>query len=282
VSPNTERALIVIASVIAVLLVVVLVILLTDDDTTVAGGTTSSSAAGSTSSTAAPATTSPATTGPTSSSSSSSTSSTTSSSTSTTAAPSGACSGLPSVTIPGPEPGVTFAAGDFDGDGTADQLIGYQDASGVWWVQFALDYGYATQTAVPGPVEALGATNFGGGQDVGYAIVDRGASTQIVGFFFLPGCDLFEATVGAGVARFPLGGGVTHLDGLRCTADGFTTTSATTSDGSSWEYTTTDYAWVPGLLEFQSTASSIAILNSPADDDTIFASGDFVCPDTSL
>jgi hypothetical protein len=34
---------------------------------------------------------------------------------------------------------------------------------------------------------------------------------------------------------------------------------------------------VPGLGEFQTVASSIAILTSPADDDTIFAAGAFDC-----
>ena len=74
---------------------------------------------------------------------------------------------------------MSFAAGDFDGNGAADQLIGYQDAGGTWWVQLALDYGYATETAVPGPVTAVGATSFGTGQDVAYAYVDSGASTQL-------------------------------------------------------------------------------------------------------
>jgi len=196
--------------------------------------------------------------------------------------PSGdACSGLPGATIPGPEPGVTFADGDFDGDGSLDQLIGYQDAGGTWWVQMAFSYGYATQSAVFGPVTALGAQDFGGGgQDVGFAYVDSGASTQLVGFFFAPGCDIFEVTITgtAAVARFPIGGGVMHLDGMFCTFDGFTTTSATTNDGISWGYTTTDYVWVPGLLEFEPVASSISVLTSPADDATIFAASSFDCP----
>ena len=83
---------------------------------------------------------------------------------------------------------------------------------------------------------------------------------------------------GGALARFPVGGGVQHLDGLYCTFDGITSTSATTSDGVSWEYSTTDYVWVPGLLEFEPVASSSALLTSPADDATIFGAAGFDCP----
>ena len=145
----------------------------------------------------------------------------------------------------------------------------------------AFSYGYATQSAVAGPVTALGAQDFGGGgQDVGFAYIDSGASTQIVGFFFAPGCDVFEALIGGTVslAHFPIGGGVMHLDGMVCTVDGFTTTSATTGDGLSWEYVTTDYVWDGVGLEFEPDASSMAILTSPADDATIFSAARFDCP----
>jgi len=282
-----QRVLIFLGSIIAVLLIVLIFILLSDDgESTVAldsavtatvpttstadiDAATTSLVPDTSSTVAAPATTvAPATTA----------------APVTTAAPppvpSGVCSGLPSATMPGPGPDVTFAEGDFDGDGLLDELIGYMDAGGQWWVQIAFGYGYAMETAVFGPVTALGADDFGTGQDVGYAYVDSGASTQIIGFFFAPGCDIYEATLLASgaLARFPLGGGVMHLDGLTCNPDGFTTTSATTGDGVTWEYTTTDYLWVPGLLEFESTASSIALLTSPADDATIFSAAEFDCP----
>ena len=283
--PRMQRILVGVGSLIAVLLAVLIVVLVTrDDGSTVAAESTTTSAAAGTTTTSETTTTQAETT---SSSTSSSTSTTTSSSSTTTTtaattttAP--ACAGLPSATIPGPEPGVTFAIGDFDGDGADDELIGYEDAGGSWWVQLALSYGYATETAVIGPVTAVGATDFGGAQDVGYAYVDHGASTQLLGFFFLPGCDVFEVTVdGGGVARFPIGGGVQHLNGLTCVSDGIITKSATTSDGSSWEYTTSRWDWIPGLVELQQVSSSVTLLSSPDDDDVIFSAGSLDCPETS-
>lgn len=272
---SQQRALIWIGALIAILLLILIVVLLTGDDgSVVAGDDTTTTSAVTTSSEAT--TTSEVTT---TSSTTSSTTSTTAATT-TTAAP-GACAGLPSATVPGPEPGVSFAFGDFDGDGAEDQLIGFQDAGGTWWLQVALAYGYATETAVPGPVTAIGATDLGGsGQDVGYAFVDSGASVSLAGFFFLPGCDLFEATVESGaVARFAVGGGVQHLDGITCVDDGIITKSVETANGTDWEYTTSRWLWVSGLLEFQQVSSSIALLTSPADDDVIFNAASFDCPD---
>jgi hypothetical protein len=280
--PKQQRLLIILGSIIAILLIVLIVVLLNEDDgVSVASDSTDTSVSvttsvGATTTTVAAATTTAATSAPTPT-----TATPTTATTAVPPPPAGACEGLPSPLQPGPGPDVTSANGDFDGDGNLDQLIGYRDPGGTWWVQMVFSYGYATQTAVFGPVTALGAQDFGGtGQDVGFAFVDHGASTQLVGFFFAPGCDINEATIaGTGsVARFPIGGGVTHLDGMFCTFDGFTTTSATTGDGINWEYTTTDYLWVPALLEFQASASSVSLLTSPANDATIFASAEFDCP----
>jgi len=279
--PRQQRVLVILGLIIAILLIVLIFVLLNDDGgSSVASAGTSGSASTSTDPTTptTPAIETTTTTTPVPTTAASPTTATTAAPPS---APAGACEGLPSPLIPGPGPDVTSVNGDFDGDGNVDQLIGYRDAGGDWWVQMVFSYGYATQTAVFGPVKALGAQDFGGGgQDVGFAFVDSGASTQLVGFFFAPGCDIFEATIaGTGsVARFPIGGGVTHLDGMFCTFDGFTTTSATTGDGINWEYATTDYFWVPGLLEFEPLASSVALLSSPANDDTIFSSVEFDCP----
>lgn len=269
------------SSLLVVLLTILIVVLLSVDSDSPSGTLAATTTAPTT--TAAPTTTSTTSTTTTTSAATTTAAPTTTEATTTTAATTttsgGACSGLRGAETPRPEPGVSFAEGDFDGDGELDQLIGYQDPSGTWWVQMALDSGHATQTAVPGPATALGAQDFGAsGQDVGLAEVDVGASTTIVSFFYLAGCEVFEATVGTGTARFPIGGGVTHLDGLHCTPDGFYTTSATTSDGTTWEYAETSYAWVPGSGDFEAVTSSITLLTSPDDDDVIFGAGGLVCP----
>jgi hypothetical protein len=108
--------------------------------------------------------------------------------------------------------------------------------------------------------------------------VSAGASTEFVGFFHLAECELRLAGLdGGGDAVFGVGGSVTHLDGIRCTDDGLEIRSATTSDGTSWEYTSATLDWVPGLGEFQTVSSSIAILTSPEDDATIFGTGVLDC-----
>lgn len=273
-NPRTARILIVLAAVSVALLIVLVAIMLGGDGggeaattssinatTTTAGGV--STTTGSTSVTTQPATT------------------TTASPVTSTTGAGDACASLPGATTPALDaPGVTWVFGDFDGvGGASDRLIAYQSEGGDWFVQVALNYGYAAELAVEGPARAYGAREFGGvPEQVGFAAVFSGASTEFVGFYHLDGCELRLAGLdGGGEAIFGVGGSVTHLDGIRCSADGLEIRSATSADGTSWEYTSATLNWVPGLGEFQTVASSSAILTSPADDDTIFAAGAFDC-----
>ncbi|MEX0826345.1 MAG: hypothetical protein WD184_06310 [Acidimicrobiia bacterium] len=265
---RTSRILIVLAAVITALLLVLIAIMVGGDGggdaatTSSIDAATTTTAEGATTTTVdASVTTQPATT------------TTAAPATSTTAA-AGTCAGMPGVTTPELDaPEVTSVLGDFDGVGGAlDLLIAYQDGDGDWFVQVALDYGYAAEVLVEGPARAYGAREFGGApEQIGFAAVFAGASTEFVGFFHLDGCELrFAGLEGGGDAVFGVGGSVTHQDGIRCTADGLEIGSATSGDGVSWEYTSTTLTWEPGLGEFQTVASSIAILTSPDDDDTIF------------
>jgi hypothetical protein len=271
---RTSRILTVAAAVIAALLLVLVAIML--------GGNGDGGDAATTSSIDAATTTAAdvATTADTSVTSQPATTTTASPATSITAAADG-CAGMPGATTPALDaPGVTSVLGDFDGVGGAlDLLIAYQDGDGHWFVQVALDYGYAAELPMEGPARAYGAREFGGApEQVGFAAVFAGASTEFVGFFHLDGCELRLAGLdGGGEAVFGVGGSVTHLDGIRCTADGLEIRSATSADGTSWEYTSATLHWVPDLGEFQTVASSIAILSSPEDDDTIFTTGAFDC-----
>lgn len=267
---RTSRILIVVGSLVAALLIVVVVVMLTGGDSDPAAGSTSTA---ETSSTIAATTTSAS-----ESTTTSSTAATTTTAAATTTAAGNPCDGLASAVTPDlGGPGVSHVTGDFDGDGSADQFIMYE-AGGAGRVQMRLSYGYATELEVLGPVEAYGADEFGFDEELAYGRVFSGASTEFIGFFYLDECEIRHATVdGAGEATFGRGGGVTHLDGITCVDDGVITKSATTEDGTSWEYTETRYLWVPGMGDMQAISSSVAVLTSPGDDDTIFSAGEFNC-----
>ncbi len=241
---------------------------LTDDDD---GGNAGSTAA--TTTTLAATTTTPAATTTTAAGDT-----TTTTAIATSTAP--ACAGLPSATTPAiPAPGVTIAAGDFDHDGAMDRLIGYE-SGGTFWIQMELAYGYATEIEAMDAAEALSAQPFAEGDAwLGLARVGSGASTDILQWFMLDGCDIAKVTVDGGFeASFIRGGGVMHGDGLTCTATGFTSTSVQTSDGTSWEYFTVNYVWDPVARTFLSGGAASSTLTSPGDDDVIFGAYALLCP----
>ena len=195
--------------------------------------------------------------------------------------PSGPCSALPSTSVGAAGTSQTVAWGDVDGNGHDDEVVVYHEA-GSWWINVSLDYGWSTEIPLTGMVaRAIDVVNLGVGEEVIIAQTDAGASVEILGFFSFIGCDiihLIDGNTGLETA-FPLGGGVTHLDGLTCTADGIKTTSSINdmNDPALWQYTETDYLYVPGLGELQPLASSIQLLTSPVDDATIFGAGAFGC-----
>ena len=247
----------------ATLAVVFGVIVLTGGDDT--GGTAVTTVAG--------ATTTPTTAGATTTAATASTVAAT-----TTAAP--ACAGLPSATTPAIVPGVSVQAGDFDGDGAMDQFIGYQRGDGTFWVQIALSYGYATEMEAYSTAVAYAAQPFAYPDLwIGIAAVDTGASTEVLQFFQLDGCSIAKSTTdGINEASFLRGGGVMHLDGLVCGAEGFTSRSAQTGDGTSWDFLTVDYLWDPVARTFNTAGTASSTLTAPADDDAIFSAAEFSCP----
>lgn len=201
-----------------------------------------------------------------------------------TTAPAGACAGLPSATTPAiPGPGVSIAAGDFDADGVMDRFIGYQRGDGTFWIQIQLSYGFATEIEAYTTAIVYGAQPFSFTPDpdpwIGIAAVDTGASTEVLQFFQLDGCTITRSTVdGSFEASFIRGGGVTHLDGLVCGAEGFTTRSAQTGDGTNWDYLTTDYRWDPVARTFVNIGVASSTLTYPADEAAIFSAAEFTCP----
>ena len=203
----------------------------------------------------------------------------------TTAPP---CAGLPSATIPAPGAGVTFQNGDFDGDSSTDQLIGYLGGDGLGRVQIALSYGWATEIStqpptdpsIPEPGIALAAQQFAPGTPwVGLAQVGTGASTSVIEWLYLDGCSITPATIdGVGEASFILDGGVTEMLGMTCNPDGFTATSAFTGDFVNWEFNSSQHVWDPAAHTFHNLGMASSTLVSPADDAAIASAAAFSCP----
>jgi hypothetical protein len=275
VDARYTRILIVVGSVIAALLLVVVVVMLNGGGSGDGDAATTSTSAGSTTTDGSATTTE----GTATTSTSEAVTTTVTSPVTTTTPPPPSCEGLPSATTPDlGAPGVSHVDGDFDGDGALDRLIMYE-ALGTSWVQIRLSYGFAAELEVFGPAEAYGATGFDAPEDVGYGRVTSGASTEFVGFVYFAECDIHQATVdGVGVAEFGRGGGVTHLDGITCVTDGIVTRSATTSDGTTWEYTERRYRWVPGVGDFETVSSSVEMVTDPPGDHPIFQAS-FDCPE---
>jgi hypothetical protein len=75
--------------------------------------------------------------------------------------------------------------------------------------------------------------------DVQLAIVDHGASVDVVSLF--RGCDLEPVTLDGATAALPIGGTVTHGDGMRCEGDRIVVLSATSDDGETYQAKQTTY-----------------------------------------
>lgn len=75
--------------------------------------------------------------------------------------------------------------------------------------------------------------------DVQIAIVDRGASVDVVSLF--AGCAEAPVQIDGATAALPVGGTVTHGDGIRCTGDRIVVLSATSDDGKTYQAKATTY-----------------------------------------
>jgi hypothetical protein len=105
-----------------------------------------------------------------------------------------------------------------------------------------------TSTTVCSPAPTLPAATDGSAAqlvahagDVRIAIVDHGASVDVVSLFVPLDCELQPATIDGSPAALPIGGTVTHGDGLGCAKDEFEVRTATSDDGATYELTATTY-----------------------------------------
>ena len=183
---------------------------------------------------------------------------------------------------------VTNAEGDFNADKVTDTLIVYGTGTASqpspYHAQIVLGNSQGTIDTVIADaatdnnqvVKALGGADItasaglppDGSGDEAFVLVGSGASNALVGVFQLIGCTLTRIVgpQGGQPSLFPIGGSVTHLDGLRCdgTAGGqrLVQLSAKSNDGVSYDTTET-------RLQVQSGA--FTVLGSPITD-TISAS----------
>lgn len=74
-----------------------------------------------------------------------------------------------------------------------------------------------------------------------FAVVDRGASVDVVSLYRTVGCELVPLSLAGTAAAFSVGGSVTHGDGIRCDGGEITVLSATSDDGATYRATATTY-----------------------------------------
>ncbi len=153
---------------------------------------------------------------------------------------------------PVPPPGATDvseASADVDGDGEADRVLAYRQNDGNRRVAVELAAGGtaavdASEATIdgPAPLSVLGGTDLGGdGQSV-FVVTGGGASVVIVGLFQFVECSLARIVLESGQpAEFPVGGAVTHGDGLACNDGDLLRLNATSTDGETFTTTDTRY-----------------------------------------
>ena len=115
-------------------------------------------------------------------------------------------------------------------------------------------------TAVSGEPAEIAAT----AGAVTLALVDRGASVDVVGVFTTVDCAFAPVSVGGSPATFAVGGSVTHGDGLRCEGDRITHLAATSDDGETYQATAVTYeVRDTELVEIDRRASTIEAQTDP-------------------
>ena len=226
---------------------------------------------------ASSSTTTTTTTGPTSSSSPSTGSSPPTTSVAPTAGdsdtsrrPAGGCADngrLP----PSGASDVTEVAADVDGDGRDDRVVGYRRADGVRRVGVELAAGGsaavdASQAGLDGPValRVLGGAALGGDGETVFAVTSAGASVVVVSLFQFVECSLASVRFASGeTVALPVGGGITHGNGVACAGGELVASSAMSRDGQS--FTTEDITYRVDGNTLHEVSKDRASLTRPGD-----------------
>lgn len=176
---------------------------------------------------------------------------------------------------PVPPPGateVTEVAADVDGDGRNDRVVSYRRAGGTGRVgaelaaggTAAVDAGDADALDGPVPLRVLGGAELGGDGETVVAITGAGASVIVVGLFQFVECAVAQVAFPSGqTVALPVGGGITHGDGVACLGGSLTTLSAMSDDGETFDTDDTGYRVDGNTLVEVGTES--ATLTRPGD-----------------
>ena len=180
---------------------------------------------------------------------------------------------------PVPPPGatdLTEVGADLDADGRDDRVLSYRRADGTRRIAVelaaggtaAVDAGSAEELEGPSPLRVLGGARVGGDAETVFAVTGAGASVIVVGLFQLVECAVAQVAFASGQpVALPVGGGITHGDGIACTDGGLVTLSARSTDGESFTTEDTRYR-VDGNTLVQ-VATSSGTLARPADGDAL-------------
>lgn len=185
--------------------------------------------------------------------------------------PGGGCSGNDAVPPAGASD-VTEAAADVDGDGRDDRVVAYRRADDTRRVGVdlaaggtaAVDAGDAAALDGPVPLRVLGGAPLGGDGETIVAVTSSGASVVVVGLFQFVECSLSRVTYPSGqTVALPVGGAITHGDGVACTNGELVTLSAMSSDGQS--FTTEDTTYRVDGNTLVEVGSDSGTLSRPGD-----------------
>lgn len=198
----------------------------------------------------------------------------------TTTSPVADPAGPPPTTCPPPVGAAAGSVtGDVDDDGGPDRIeVVAPEPSGTWVLRVVTARGAATVplevTSQTTAVRPLGVTRLGG-RPVVAAVVDSGASTEVVGLFLLEGCTLVPVTDETGRPLLvPVGGSVTHGDGFRCDAGRLVVVSVRSGDGLRYTWTETTMTLGDGRLRVDGVATD----EIPGDDPRLGNAYDVDCP----
>jgi Ca2+-binding RTX toxin-like protein len=211
--------------------------------------------------------------------------------------------GTANVPVPVTATNVTTRTGDFDGDGTADDLQVFRDA-GAWWTRIATAAGFETieslATNPAATARAVGGHDIDGdGVDEAFLVVGQGASSEIVGIYTLYqpigspatgfSCGVVPAVFDTVPARaeFAIDAGLFQQTGLACRSDNTVREFVqATIDQVTYKQRRYDHTYDPGFATTGPVLSylrkSAKTFTSPADDTLINKAGQFTCPGLSL